>query len=709
MKSILAFFCCLPFLATAAIDTEGVTAEAEQRWGETGRKAAQFLIEHMPEKDRATLDNEFLLTNLELAFQAREEFPWAKEVPEEIFFNDVVPYASLDETREDWRTGFLALARTLVEGAESTGEAAQLLNRDLFDVINVHYNRGRKRPNQSPFESRQQGKATCTGLSIILVDACRAVGVPARIVGTALWADKSGNHTWVEVWHENKWNYLGADEYDPKGLNNGWFGGRASKAIPGDPVHAIWATSWKQTKDAFPMVWNFRDRSVPAVDVTGHYSKNKKAAGVGIRVFTERGGKRVPAKIELLDESQKVLQSTTAKAGRADFNDVARLKFLGKGPWTLRLSHEGQSREMTIKSKPKGTLDTFLAEPDMVTQAIEAWEQEGRAEREKELEEKVVRAADTEMKYLEKVFGEEPAGGHSLWISMHGGGGAPPALNDRQWRNQINLYQPAEGFYVAPRAPTDTWNLWHRGHIDPLFDRLIANYVICRNVNPDRIYLMGYSAGGDGVYQLAPRMADRFAAAAMMAGHPNESKPDGLRNLPFYLFMGGEDSAYKRNKIAADWKVKLAALRKEDPEGYPHKVTIYEGLGHWMERKDAEVLPIMAEKTRRTWPKKVVWLQDDTTHERFYWMGVSPEGAVKRRRLEGSIEGQTIAVTGEDTSGLKFWLSDELLDLDQEIIVTLNGEEAFRGKVERSEKVVKQSLAARCGMVATALLDLSQP
>ena len=39
---------------------------------------------------------------------------------------------------------------------------------------------GRKRNNQSPQESIEQGKATCTGLSIILVDACRAVGIPAR-------------------------------------------------------------------------------------------------------------------------------------------------------------------------------------------------------------------------------------------------------------------------------------------------------------------------------------------------------------------------------------------------------------------------------------------------------------------------------------------------------------------------------------------------
>ena len=52
--------------------------------------------------------------------------------------------------------------------------------------------------------------------------------------------------------------------------------------------------------------------------------------------------------------------------------------------------------------------------------------------------------------------------------------------------------------------------------------------IMLYEVDPNKVYLMGYSAGGDGVYQLAPRMADRFAAAAMMAGHPNETSPLGL-------------------------------------------------------------------------------------------------------------------------------------------------------------------------------------
>ncbi len=88
-----------------------------------------------------------------------------------------------------------------------------------------------------------------------------------------------------------------------------------------------------------------------------------------------------------------------------------------------------------------------------------------------------------------------PSSGAALYISMHGGGGAPPNVNDQQWRNQIQLYQPEEGYYVAPRAPTNTWNLWHEAHIDDLFDRLILAFVVCKHVDPNRVYLMGYSAG----------------------------------------------------------------------------------------------------------------------------------------------------------------------------------------------------------------------
>lgn len=340
------------------------------------------------------------------------------------------------------------------------------------------------------------------------------------------------------------------------------------------------------------------------------------------------------------------------------------------------------------------------------------WQQQAKALASKlaaELKAGAIKHGNHELRLLEKTFGDKPADGHSLWIALHGGGGTTAEINDRQWQRHLTLYEPAEGIYVAPRGPTDTWNLWHQGHVDPLLDRLIAAYVVTRAVNPNRVYLMGYSAGGDGVYQLAPRMADRFAAAAMMAGHPNDARPEGLRNLPFMIFMGGEDTAYNRNTVAKEWGEKLAALRDADPTGYPHQVTIYDGLGHWMEKRDAAALPWMATHTRNPWPKRIVWRQDDVLGERFYWLRVEHGAAKPGAQITATIDGQTITLQSEDLKQVTLQLCDALIDLDQPLTVIANGQLVFEGRVARTPSAIEQSLTERADpfAVATALLKVS--
>jgi len=61
----------------------------------------------------------------------------------------------------------------------------------------------------------------------------------------------------------------------------------------------------------------------------------------------------------------------------------------------------------------------------------------------------------------------------------------------------------------------------------------------------------------------------------MCAGHPNDASPEGLRNLPFFLYMGGEDSAYRRNTVVREFSGKLDALQAADPSGYIHRLTVY--------------------------------------------------------------------------------------------------------------------------------------
>ncbi|NBX25906.1 MAG: alpha/beta hydrolase [Planctomycetes bacterium] len=321
----------------------------------------------------------------------------------------------------------------------------------------------------------------------------------------------------------------------------------------------------------------------------------------------------------------------------------------------------------------------------------------------------VVQAAGMRMRCWYRAFGP-PVPGRPLFISMHGGGSAPAEVNDQQWRNQQRLYAPAHGVYVAPRAPTDSWNMWHQDHVTPLLDALIASMVREQAIDPDRVYLMGYSAGGDGVYQLATRMADRFAAAAMMAGHPNETRPDGLRNLPFTLHMGDRDAAFDRNRIAREWGERLDAMAGEDPGGYPHRVVIHPDKGHWMDREDAVAVPWMATHRRNLRPDRVVWLQDDALERRFYWL-VNPDPGVGQRVVVRR-QGQDIHV--EEAKGVRrlgFLLDDGMLDLDRPIRVTMDGSMIFQGVVPRSDRVMRRTLLERGdpSAVFTAEIEVDLP
>ena len=322
-----------------------------------------------------------------------------------------------------------------------------------------------------------------------------------------------------------------------------------------------------------------------------------------------------------------------------------------------------------------------------------------------EMEGKVITYKDLKMPYDYRTYGEEPEGGHSLYISMHGGGGAPAHVNDVQWKNQIMLYKPKEGIYLAPRAATNTWDLWHQGHIDPMFDKIIARFIAHHGVNPDKVYILGYSAGGDGTYQLAPRMADCWAGAAMMAGHPGDAKPHNLINLPYFIQCGGKDAAYDRNKHCAEWGKMLDKLAEENPGRYPHKWIVYPDHGHWMQLECKQALPWMAKNTRNPWPKKLNWYQDNVLHNRFAWLANDQPKAGDL--VSAEVKGQTITLTTENVKKLTLRLNDKLINLDKEITIKDGtGKELFKGKVERSEEVIAKSLAQRLDPSSTATAEL---
>lgn len=308
----------------AAAGNRGELEKALQECPAAERAGMAFLVVNMPEADRKTLPAEFLLENARLAYRARAEVPWGKAIPEDIFLNDVLPYAHLDEKREPWRQEFFELCMPMVKECKTPAEAAQKLNTEIFARLKVKYSTKRRAPNQNARESIASGLASCTGLSIVLADACRAVCVPARLAGTPMWSNHRGNHTWVEVW-DRQWHFTGACEQDPQGLDRGWFVGDAARAEKNSFEHAIYAASFRRGNVHFPLVWAPQNRTVPAENVTDRYAKPSAAPAADtvqilVRVVAA-DGRRMAEKVTFAP-SGAVAAEGISRGESADANDI---------------------------------------------------------------------------------------------------------------------------------------------------------------------------------------------------------------------------------------------------------------------------------------------------------------------------------------------------------------------------------------------------
>ncbi len=244
------------------------------------REDLLFLIANMPVRDLQSLSADYLIQTVSYARKAREQCPWSKKYDDAVFRNDVLPYASITEAREDWRGQFFEKFMPVVKECNSAGEAAIKLNQTIFKEFNVTYNmKKRPRPDEGPLSTIKGGFASCTGLSVLLVDACRSVGIPARIAGVAQWgADrKSGNHTWVEIRDDDgKWYAIGASE--SKALNGVWFAKAASKVDESNLLCHVYASCFARQPLKFPLAWNPYADYVSAVDRTGAYKLLEKPA-----------------------------------------------------------------------------------------------------------------------------------------------------------------------------------------------------------------------------------------------------------------------------------------------------------------------------------------------------------------------------------------------------------------------------------------------
>jgi hypothetical protein len=696
-------------------------------------KGMAFLLANMPDGDLRSLKADFLLENVALAYKARQQLPWGKRIPEAIFLNDVLPYANVDEARDPWRKEFFEFCLPLVKDCRTPAEAAHRLNSTIFTKLKVRYSTARKKAHQSPKESIEQGKCSCTGLSIVLSDACRSVAVPARLVGTPLWANKRGNHTWVEVWDKD-WHFVGAAEPDAKGLDHAWFVHDASQAKKDSRQHAIYAASFQKTSVTFPLVWAPGRKDIFAENVTDRYAKAKPADGKGtrvlIRVWQPGRKKRQALPVTVVDrqDANKVFSGESRGEG-ADTNDILAFELPAGREYLVRLGKpvrlekafkttaekqqfldfevgdkqeeparktgltkeqvrqvEKAAREFINADEAKrakwefdAKLDQWLADHESEVRGI-VWKAFQaapiHADMKKDFEKNQVRYQKHLSPYTVKKVGQKPKNGWPLFIAMHGGGGVPKNINDGQWKHMQIYYrdQPSvTGYqYLALRAPNDVWNGFYDDYVPPLVTNLVRQFLLLGDVDPDKVFLMGYSHGGYGAFFIGPKIPDRFAAVHSSAAAPTDGtiSPKTLRNTRFTFMVGEKDNAYGRRERCEKFDKEVQKLKAQDKGDFPVVMELKKGFGHGG-LPDRDKIKEMYPFTRNPVPRHLTWDLTDPVIGHFFWLSVPEPG--KGKSLDAVIRDNTLQITSQNVKRFAINLDSRLVTFGKPLRITLDG------------------------------------
>lgn len=237
------------------------------------------------------LDGGLIGPTIDGALTAKVEFVYTDALPRDIWQEYVLSYASVNEARSNWRPLLYQRLQPLIDDnfTDDLTRAVLALNTGMWTTLapagqeSIVFVGGQTPLIFDTMSILAFGHASCTGLAILFINACRSLGIPARLVGTPAWhQDRAqGNHNWVEIWLDDQWHFMEptallrpatVDSLDADPCSR-WFCSR-TRFHGGVNTTRVSAARLSAAGDSFyRMAWEWDNQDVPGEDVTAYYER----------------------------------------------------------------------------------------------------------------------------------------------------------------------------------------------------------------------------------------------------------------------------------------------------------------------------------------------------------------------------------------------------------------------------------------------------
>lgn len=308
-----------------------------------------------------------------------------------------------------------------------------------------------------------------------------------------------------------------------------------------------------------------------------------------------------------------------------------------------------------------------------------------------------------------------PNGRYGVILTLHGYGGHAGQLMFFAKKvapkgfivvapNARRLSTKLENEDVPPFARQFTARMRHWWTYKKASFPLLALEHIKKNfpIDTNRVVVLGYSMGGYGTWNVGLRYHDKFAAIVPLAGGisrlenivPRDERSRKLLQngvmVPSFFVHGSADRV-----VPCRFSRTIAAELKK--LGAPHVYTEVEGGQHILRgflkgnEITTKLIGWLKQRKRNPSPRKVTHTALGKYHGSAYWVRVDALSANSGSVTAEIKPGNRIEVQLARVKKLTLFLDPKLIDVEQDVTVTIDGVVVHKGRVEPSLKAVAES------------------